>query len=135
MYIIYIYTSCLTFGIFWSQNHPKSIQNPTKMNPVLLSQHTTENSVCFTHRGVRNEFPRSITAPCHGYARGKPYPKGSLEVTAVGFHFLGPNHRLHHSPQGIQSQLMVGSLVDERDHLEPWKVMNMKHCIYASKLK
>ena len=102
---------------------------------VLLSQHTTENSVCFTHRGIRNEFPRSIAAPCHGYARGKRYPKGSLEVTAVGFHFLGPNHRLRHSAQGIQSQLMVGSLVDERDHLEPWKVMNMKHCIYASKLK
>ena len=101
----------------------------------MLSQHTTENSVCFTHRGVRNEFPRSITAPCHGYARGKRYPKGSLEVTAVGFHFLGPNHRLRHSAQGIQSQLMVGSLVDERDLLEPWKVMNMKHCIYASKLK
>ena len=94
---------------------------------VLLSQHTTENSVCFTHRGIRNEFPRSIAAPCHGYARGKRYPNMSLEITAVGFHFLGPFHNLRHLKfvrvfRGSQPSPMIGFLVDERDLLKPlWR--------------
>ena len=61
---------------------------------VLISEHPTEASVCFTHRGTRNELRTSIAAPCHGYARGKRYPDKSLEIVAVGFNYLGPGYRV-----------------------------------------
>ena len=96
---------------------------------VLLSEHPTEASVCFTHRGTRNEFPSSIAAPCHGYARGKRYPDMSLEIAAVGFNYLGPNYPLRHLKfvrvfRGSLPSSMIGFLVDERDRLNPlWKSM------------
>ena len=96
---------------------------------VLLSDGTTEASVCFTHRGTRNEFPSSIAAPCHGYAHGKRHPDRSLEIAAVGFNYLGPNYPLRHLKfvrvfRGSLPSSMIGFLVDERDRLKPlWESM------------